>query len=400
MSKTGYAIIGSGFGDEGKGLMTDYLARTLPGRTLNVRCNGGAQAGHTVVDGEKRHVFGHIGAATFANSNTWLSKRFIVNPFVLYKERVALKENFGITPDVGVHTDALVTTIYDVVLNGLRELSRGSNRHGSCGLGINETVRRSEHEQFRITANDLGRIDLDRIINIRDHWFKSQINDIDLTAVDKTVVDEMLTFGEPYFELHKLNESRNLFDYIGLPLFDEFDNVVFEGAQGLELDEFLGIFPHVTRSVTGLPSAIDAALDLGITEIHPIYVTRSYKTRHGAGPLAHENWPFSIDSILDKTNITSPWQGKLRYAPLDLQILNSFISKDYMRAIQEYKSKICIRDWELAVTHLDEVFAGIEIYDYNGDRKMVNSIELLDELSELGNVTYKVDGETANNVNV
>ena len=83
-----YAVIGSNWGDEGKGNVTDILCSKEPLKTINVRINGGAQASHTVVtqDG-KRHAFSHFGSGTFAGAPTYLSKEFIVNLFSFDIER-------------------------------------------------------------------------------------------------------------------------------------------------------------------------------------------------------------------------------------------------------------------------------------------------------------------------
>ena len=87
MAKQIKVVIGANFGDEGKGLMTDYFCKRLSesGSVLNIRFNGGAQAGHTVVvptlGQQKRHVFSHFGAGSFVNgTDTYLSGNFILNP--------------------------------------------------------------------------------------------------------------------------------------------------------------------------------------------------------------------------------------------------------------------------------------------------------------------------------
>src|SRR5262245_50739362 len=65
------AVIGANFGDEGKGLLTDYLAAKDPAGTVVIRCNGGAQAGHTVVTpAGRRHVFHHLGSGSLAGAST------------------------------------------------------------------------------------------------------------------------------------------------------------------------------------------------------------------------------------------------------------------------------------------------------------------------------------------
>jgi adenylosuccinate synthase len=134
-----HAVIGGQLGDEGKGLITDFLSNHL---TLVVRFNGGAQAGHTVVlpDG-RRHEFHHFGAGCFKAACTLLSRHFIVNP-LLYAKEYHSPELKGIRKTVYVDPRCRVTTPLDMMLNTLVEERRGAQRHGSCGVGINETVTR------------------------------------------------------------------------------------------------------------------------------------------------------------------------------------------------------------------------------------------------------------------
>lgn len=77
-------VIGANFGDEGKGLVTDWLC--AQGAGVVVRFNGGAQAGHTVETPEGRHVFHHLGSGTFCNVPTYLSQYFICNPILFLHE--------------------------------------------------------------------------------------------------------------------------------------------------------------------------------------------------------------------------------------------------------------------------------------------------------------------------
>ena len=82
-------VIGANFGDEGKGLVTDYLCSQ--GAGVVVRFNGGAQAGHTVVTPEgERHVFRHFGSGTFLGVPTFLSQFFVCNPILFFEERKQL----------------------------------------------------------------------------------------------------------------------------------------------------------------------------------------------------------------------------------------------------------------------------------------------------------------------
>ena len=79
-------VIGANYGDEGKGLMTDYFSAALKDAIV-VRFNGGGQAGHTVTteDG-KRHVFGNICSGSFVGLPSYFSSYFVVNPITFNKE--------------------------------------------------------------------------------------------------------------------------------------------------------------------------------------------------------------------------------------------------------------------------------------------------------------------------
>ena len=93
--KNAYAVIGSAWGDEGKGNVTDIFCSINPSRTINVRINGGAQASHTVVTPKgERHAFRHFGSGTFAGTPTYLSKEFMANIFTFDMERNDLEEKF------------------------------------------------------------------------------------------------------------------------------------------------------------------------------------------------------------------------------------------------------------------------------------------------------------------
>ena len=97
-------VIGANFGDEGKGLMTDYFAAQSVGSCLVVLHNGGAQRGHTVVTPEGfRHVFHHFGCGTFAGADTYCAEEFVVNPALFREEYEKLAKhghihNFYINP--------------------------------------------------------------------------------------------------------------------------------------------------------------------------------------------------------------------------------------------------------------------------------------------------------------
>ena len=126
-----FAVIGSAYGDEGKGLAVDALtsrARRAREDVCVVRSNGGAQAGHTVVTPEgRRHVFSHIGAGALAGARTHLSRFFVVNPMVFGREATNLGAHI-LEQGVTIDPRAPVTTPWDMLLNQGVERARGPAR--------------------------------------------------------------------------------------------------------------------------------------------------------------------------------------------------------------------------------------------------------------------------------
>ena len=321
-------MIGSAFGDEGKGLVTDVLASGYVDDTVVVRFNGGAQAGHTVVTPEgQRHVFSHFGSGTFAGAATFLSRFFVVNPILYHREREQL-ERLGVSAQVFVDGRSNVTTPFDMFINTALERQRGSDRHGSCGVGFGETVGRNQNAAFALTMADLARPDLEaRLRSIRDRWFLQRLGGLGLNMSDA----ERATLCSDALLARFRDDALAMLDTIRLG--DESvlcgaSHVVFEGAQGLLLDQEMGYFPYVTRSYTGLRNVAALVAGTGITSLDVHYVLRPYLTRHGAGPLPGElpNPPFP--GVVDQTNIPNDWQGSLRFALLDLDVLRSSIERD------------------------------------------------------------------------
>lgn len=366
----GYVVIGAGYGDEGKGLITDYLTRTV-GAGLVVRFNGGAQAGHTVQlpDGT-RHVFSHVGSGTFAGAHTHLGERFIVNPYLLTSEVQKLRA-LGHQPTLSVSMMAPVTTIYDMAINVAAELAR-DQRHGSCGLGINETVTRSGDFGL-LTVAEVIRMGVPRLAGlleiIRRKWVPRRLEALGITDLPEAFhlhTGHLLQNNDFYAHAEAM-----LHGLVNLQV-EDIDahgaDVIFEGAQGLALDEELGSFPHVTRSKTGLSYAMEAASDIGVQELQPVYVTRAYATRHGAGPFAHEGEAFG-GTVIDPTNKPNEWQGSLRVAPLDLHLLKRNIELDLERATREECAEwVSVVDPVVAVSCLDQLDKVVTIYDLKRER--------------------------------
>lgn len=422
MMKSVHAVIGAGYGDEGKGLMTDFLARQFTiGQThapLVVRGNGGAQAGHTVVTADgRRFVFGHHGSGTFAGSETFLASNFIANPLVFRQQHARLRTAAGNgqrLPAVTASASCRVTTIYDMAINSIMEVSRGGGRHGSCGMGINETVTRHD-AGFQVRLADVvypSKHHLAELLReIRTEWVPARTAELRPTPetqryFDVLANDDYAALADDMQRAMGNLRSEQLLVGDGWAQSGTDQEIVYESAQGLGLDEFLGAFPHVTRSVTGLPSAIRAASECGRTEVQPVYVTRCYKTRHGAGPLTDDGLAFCDRSVVDRTNVDNPWQGTLRYAPLNVGELLDAIDRD-MRRSRDVAAAfgITVLPPKLAVTCLDQVGDSVTVRGVDGALVHVKPDELSRLLTGVANlsesqpqVAYESWGPTADGI--
>lgn len=322
------AVIGANFGDEGKGLVTDYLCSQ--GAGMVVRFNGGANAGHTVVtpDG-KRHVFTHFGAGSFCEVPTFLSQFFVCNPILFFHELEILLK-MGLRPTIYAHPNCLVTTFADMMINQQIENDRADGRHGSCGVGFNETVMRSEVPELKITMADLWNNALleEKLTNISGKYAEFRCGKY-LENPEELIA----AF------IKKAAKFADIVHPLGIA---QCPDPVFEGAQGLLLDQAnKQFFPHLTRSHTGMKNVSVLCAQAAIDKIDIHYVSRSYLTRHGAGPLPTEDPKLKYE---DNTNNTNTYQGTIRFAPLDVDGLHKRIKEDASG-----------KDFKLVVTHCDQL---------------------------------------------
>jgi adenylosuccinate synthase len=321
-------VIGANFGDESKGLVTDWLCSQ--GAGIVVRFNGGAQAGHTVVTPEnERHVFRHFGSGTLCGVPTFLSQFFVCNPILFFEERKQLID-LGFHPEVYAHPDCLVTTFMDMLINQAKENKRGVKRHGSCGIGFHETIVRSNVPELKITMSDL--------------WNGGKRLESQLAELCHKYAK--FRTGESYDgseAIPEFIECCNHFAQCVNPLgIAQCKDPVFEGAQGLLLDQDnKEFFPHVTHSSTGMKNVTVLCEQAGIKSKEIYYVSRTYLTRHGAGPLPGED---ATMSFADETNHPTQFQGQLRFAPLVGELIHKRCQKD-CGAI----------DYKLVLTHCDQL---------------------------------------------
>ena len=357
MAKSAHAVIGANYGDEGKGLMTDHHVAPAGAGGIVVRFNGGAQAGHTVTtpDG-RRHVFSHFGSGALAGAATFLSRHVVCHPTLFFKEADVLgRAGLAALPPVIVDDRAPVSTLYDIFINQVTERHRGAGRHGSCGMGFGETVERNLDPEFALTVADLGRgagYLLHRLAAIRDGWVPRRLAALGIPARDADSAGRLAGDAALQRCAHDALQFRRAIRHGRPDVLAQFRQAVFEGAQGLLLDQDRGAFPFVTRSHTGVRNALDVAAEAGIERLDVTYVTRAYLTRHGAGPLAGELPRKPYAGIEDRTNVPNEFQGLLRFAHLDLDLLARTIHTDFADALGRPGIAATLN---VAVTCLDQV---------------------------------------------
>lgn len=326
-------LAGLGYGDEGKGSVVDFLCREQ-GAKLVVRYNGGAQAAHNVVtDDGRHHTFAQFGSGTFAGAQTHLSRYMLVNPVAFLAEGKALTGK-GV-PDafdrVTVHREALVTNPFQVAANRLREIARGGGRHGSCGMGIGETMADSLTDgpgalivgdlqdratmKVKLAASQARKIaELEPVVTaLRGH--ESTIEREWAMLRDGGLIDWTIDrYYEPFTRLIRIVDDSFLATALGVV------DAVFEGAQGVLLDQDFGFQPYTTWTDCTFGNAYKLLkgrqLAFPQEEIERLGVLRGYMTRHGAGPFVSEHDGFQRLSEHDHNGL-GHWQGAFRSGAFD-----------------------------------------------------------------------------------
>ena len=295
------AVIGLGFGDEGKGVVVDHLCSLSP-NSLVVRFNGGHQAGHSVYGNlngilTDKHVFSNFGSGSFRGNHTYWSEHCTVDPVGMMRELKDLR-HYGWEPFLFVNYDAPVTTPYDIAENMQRERK---NQHGSCGVGFGTTVEREEkHCCLHFIDLYYDSILLPKMDNIRKFY-----------SLD-------LDVGYFYDAIEEMRKQKNISAMLFPPYFIP---KIYEGAQGLLLDQNFGFFPNVTRSNCGTKNIPDPE------SVEYYLVTRCYQTRHGNGYMSNEESKH-IWADPWETNQMHEWQGAFRKGILDMDLINMAIQSD------------------------------------------------------------------------
>ncbi len=373
-------VIGANFGDEGKGLMVDYFCHQSTSRgesCIVVMSNGGAQRGHTVVEPTgTRHIFKHFGAGTLAGADTYCPDDFILNPMTFRKEYEELCA-LGHIPQVFVNSKCRWTTPYDMFINQIVEEVRDNKKHGSCGMGIWETVYRYQKKPCIFNVFEFAMLNTDTQISylksIRDAYMPERLKEHNIKSIPDDWKEIVLS---DYLIEHFIDDVKFMISHIKIAndtILTHYQNVVFENGQGLLLDQNQTLYgDNTTPSNTGIMNPLKIAnRTFKSANMDICYVTRTYLTRHGVGRFEEECDKASINkNMIDETNQTNQFQGALRYGEL---VTNDLLSRVKADLSHLSGSKF---NWSASfgVTHTNE-----KQFDYSTlQREFVKNIYLSD----------------------
>lgn len=323
-------VIGSTFGDEGKGNVVQWLcqqALNTGKKVAVVRYSGGPQAAHTVYYNGIKHICSSYGAGVLLNVPTILSSNVLIDPISMQKERRELISKGIKSPKIILDSIfSNIITPFDVYFNqqDLKTLN-----DGSCGKGINAA-------QQRISG---GYYSLDSLEN----WNAAKQYYKDKHLLNIELPDEL---KQTYINAHNwFNRTvQHYYDY------QEFDELILEGSQGLLLDEDFGFNPHTTPSRVGLNGCLRYYTN---RECEVYFVTRTYLTRHGNG--YEPKYPITIPEWKEESNITNQFQGVFKTGILEIPLLQrAFDRHNVINTCCKHNISP-----KLVVTHTDLIDKGV-----------------------------------------
>lgn len=374
-------VIGLGFGDEGKGKVVDFL--TGSDKEVVVRFNGGHQAGHTVYRNNFHHVFSTFGSGTLKGVPTYITDYCTINPVALVNEYNVLKVHLK-EEDIKLYVDPRVplTTPMDVKATQMGLYFK----NGSVGVGFGATLEREEN-YYSLMMKDVF---YKKIFDTKFEIIRKMYGEKGVEVTDEDVEE----FKRCVDFIRSRNNLTNIVKPGDLYKFSEYD-LIFEGAQGLMLDQNFGFFPYVTRSNTGIKNINEILFGMGVTsDVEIYYVTRAYSTRHGKGPLFNTSPGlsngFKLKSVEHETNAENDMQGAFRTTYLDVELLRYALDMNRLNYLNKHYKEY------LVVNCMDQLSEYKFTNGYDDGYEFPDGDSFIDMLSELLNIprayTFKAYG--------
>ncbi|OIQ19718.1 MAG: adenylosuccinate synthase [Bacteriovorax sp. MedPE-SWde] len=323
------AIIGSQWGDEGKGKITDLLGLKCD---VVVRYQGGNNAGHTIIVGEKKIVLHLIPSGILHDHCTSVIGHGVVfDPEAFGVELQTVKDSgINVTPErLKISGNASVITYYNRLLDGQRE-AKGPIKIGTTGKGIGPAY------EDKISRKGIKLKDL---LNYETLLTKLQANLIEKESLFKNLYEcDYPTAEEEAKRLFELGKSVAPFICDTFSFLDECKiknkKFLFEGAQGVLLDIDYGSYPFVTSSNTSVGGVYTGAGLPGGSVEEVLGITKAYTTRVGEGPFPTELFDTVGEEIQTKGGEFGATTGrKRRCGWLDLPLLKYTVKASNLTSI-------------------------------------------------------------------
>ncbi|MAK00132.1 MAG: adenylosuccinate synthase [Thalassobaculaceae bacterium] len=275
-------VIGAQWGDEGKGKIVDWLSERAD---VVVRFQGGHNAGHTLVVGDKTYKLSLLPSGIVRQKMSVIGSGVVVDPQALLDEiKVVTDQGVNISPETLILADnaSLILDIHRRI-DKAREVIRGEKKIGTTGRGIGPAYE-DKVARRAIRVSDLNDPD-DLLLKLKEQFSYHNIflreADEEIASVEEAyeylqnLAPDILKFAQPVWR--RLDEFRHM---------DK--RILFEGAQGVMLDVDHGTYPYVTSSNTIAGQAATGSGTGPTTIGYVLGITKAYTTRVGSGPFPSE----------------------------------------------------------------------------------------------------------------
>jgi len=279
---TNVTVVGTQWGDEGKGKIVDWLSLRAD---LVARFQGGHNAGHTIVLNKKVFKLSLLPSGIIRKKPSIIGNGVVIDPWALISEIKKIeKQGLKITPKLlKISSKASLILPYHQKLDELRENAKGNNKIGTTGRGIGpayeDKVGRRSIRVCDLYNKDSRKIQLSAAITHHNTILKGLNEKPIQTAYINKILSKIAPIIKPY--VHNTMDLIISANKLG-------KNVLFEGAQGTMLDIDHGTYPYVTSSNTVASQAATGS-GIGPSLIHNVLgITKAYTTRVGNGPFPTE----------------------------------------------------------------------------------------------------------------
>lgn len=318
-------VTGLGIGEESKGATVEWLSKELKAHT--VLRSGGCQAGHNIVQDKREQKFSHFGCGTFEGAKTHLID-MVFDPIELFEEAIELEEKGVKDPleMISIDEDCVAITPFHGAISRLREILRDNDKKGTIGKGVGEALRDSCDPNLVIRAKDFfedEEVLIYKVENIRKYKLEQALllltgseivpQEIEILRNER-LTKEIVSSFKYLSMLVKITGKKYLKE-----LLDREGVMVGEASHGALLHPDYGFVPHVTQVDPTARKVLEAISTNEYNgRIYRIGLSRTYMTRHGAGPLVSFNEEMTSSIKETHNDKDHEWLGVFRNGNYDV----------------------------------------------------------------------------------